>query len=150
LNTSLDYLINKSSMNKKLYLLFIPLLYCFKGFSQSQQPACNKVKEGTFFYYPPNTQEKFIFIRESKTQKEIETNANDTTVWKIDWINACAFTLSFLSKNRSVDADERSFYNSHKLYVNVLGVTDKYYTFKSGLDSVSTKSQIDTIWLKRK
>ena len=110
---------------------------------------CNKVKYGTFYFYPENVPDGFKIIRENKVQIEINLNTKDTTFWEISWKDACEFRLKFIRKSRLISVDEKIFYNSHVSVVKLLKVAERYYIFRGALDSLNNKSAIiDTLWFR--
>jgi len=120
-------------------------------FGQSARVKCNKVKSGTFYFYPAASQKEFIIKRKNSIQKEINVTTSDTTFWKINWKNNCVFELKFIRKNQPISDNEKSFYNSHITVFKILKITKDYYTFTGGLDSVSNTSALaDTLWFKAK
>lgn len=126
-----------------------PLLFLFPLFliGQSKKTDCSTIKKGTFYYFPPSSSDRYIIIRSDSIQQEITLIKHDTSFWRIDWQNNCTCSMKFIRKNKILPNEEREFYNSHKAVCAILDVTKDYYTFKSGLDSVSANSPIDTLWI---
>jgi len=113
--------------------------------------GCNKVKNGTFYFYPVSSKREFIIVRRNLVQEEINLKTNDTTFWKVNWENNCVFVLTFIRKTQPISDIEKSFYNSHITVFKVLKVTEDYYAFKGGLDSVhNARALTDTPWFKAK
>lgn len=137
-------------MNKEFVSFLIALTFPLFMFGQSATVNnCNKVKYGTFYFYPENVQNGFIIIRKKNIQKEINLKTSDTTFWGVKWKNTCEFNLKFIRKSRLISNEEKAFYNSHVSVVNILKVTKEYYVFNAGLDSLTNKSAlIDTLWFK--
>jgi hypothetical protein len=137
-------------MNKKNANFFIalvcPLFTC-------GQPArvndCNKVKYGTFYFYPPKTNDEFVIIRDKDFQKEINFKTKDTSFWQVNWKNDCECSLKFIRKSGPVSNDEKAFYKAHVTVVQIAKVSKQYYVFKGGLDSIESRNPVsDTIWFK--
>jgi hypothetical protein len=137
-------------MGKKNANFFIalvcPLFVC-------GQPAkvkdCNKVKYGTFYFYPPKTNDEIVIIRDKDLQTEIDKKTKDTTFWQIKWKNDCELSLKFIRKSGPISDDEKAFYNAHVVVAQITKVTKQYYIYNGGLDSIERGNTLsDTIWFK--
>jgi hypothetical protein len=137
-------------MDKKKANFFIalvcPLFAC-------GQPArvndCNKVKYGTFYFYPPKTNDEIVIIRDKDLQTEIDKKTKDTSFWQVKWKNDCEFSSRFIRKSRLVSDDERAFYNAHVVVAQIAKVSKQYYIYNAGLDSIDSGNPLsDTIWFK--
>jgi hypothetical protein len=137
-------------MDKKKSNFFIalvcPLFAC-------GQPArvndCNKVKYGTFYFYPPKTNDEIVAIRDKDLQTEIDKKTKDTSYWQVKWENDCEFSLRFIRKNRPISDDDKSFYNAHVIVAQIAKVSKQYYVYNAWLDSIESGTPLsDTIWFK--
>lgn len=137
-------------MKTRLIIFYITLLLPIFNFAQLKNPDCKNIKTGNFYFYPPTSSKGFLIIRDKATQKEINLQTGDTSFWKIRWQSPCAFTLSFLRKSRRVSNEELSFFNSHKVAVEIFRVTKDYYIFKGRLDNMATSNVTDTVWFTKR
>jgi hypothetical protein len=137
-------------MNKRHIAYLIALILPLSMFGQSvKSDDCNKIKYGTFYFYPANAQNGFAVIRKKSLQEEINLKTSDTSFWKINWTNACEFNLRFIRKSHPISDEEKDFYNAHVTVVKITKITRGYYVFKGGLDSINSKSAMtDTLWFK--
>ncbi len=135
----------------KILHVYVINAIIFLLFSAATLPQrdCRNVRNGKFYFQPRNSIKKFLVIRADSIQKEVEVNAHDTSYWKIKWTTDCSFTLEFSHRTNKPTIQERSFYASHKVVVEILNVTQDYYSFKAGIDSISSISLTDTLWMKR-
>src|ERR1700722_19176855 len=101
-----------------LFVFLFPLLLA----GQSKTPDCRKVKTGTFYFYPANSQEAYTIIRNGAVQKEINMHQSDTAFFRVSWQSDCAFTLKFIKKSRNLSDEEKSVYNAHNLVIEILAV----------------------------
>lgn len=133
---------------KKLFIsiFLVPLM----TFGQSGKlPACSKLKNGIFYFYPPGNPKGFTLIRKGGLQTEIDHLTRDTSVWKINWRTACEFDVRFIQGSRPLSQDERKFYDSHITVFQILKIEKQYYLFRGSLDSINNpKTFTDTVWLK--
>ena len=137
-------------MHKKFVSFLIASAFFLCMFGQSATVKdCNKIKYGTFYFYPAKVQDGFIIIREKALQREINLKTNDTTFWEVKWKNVCEFNLKFIRKNRPISSEEKVFYKSHVSVIKILKVTKQYYVFNAGLDSINSINPLsDTLWFK--
>ena len=113
------------------------------------QHKCQDVRNGNYYFQPRNSSKKFLVIRTDSIQKEVEFNSYDTTYWKINWITECSFTLEFANSTKNITIQEKSFYASRRVVVNVITVTKDYYSFKVDFDSISSRTLTDTLWMMK-
>jgi len=131
-----------------LIIFSLPLLIS----AQPKLNNYNKLKNGTFYLYPPNFPLGFTIIRKDTLQEEINLKTNDTSYWKVSWQNDYQFEFKFIRKNHPISDNEKSFYIDHIVKGKVLKVENDYYTFKAGFDSINNPiaSFTDTMWFKAK
>jgi hypothetical protein len=136
---------------KKLAIFLISFLFSIISLAQSKSLDCSNIKNGTFYFYPTNSQQKFLIIRDRSVQKEINMITYDTSFWKVTWQNNCVFNLKFIRKSQPITTEEKSFFNSHISIVKILIVKKDYYVFKGGFDSINSAIALtDTLWYKAK
>jgi hypothetical protein len=129
-----------------LITLFSPLLILGQS---ARNTDCYKVKNGTFYFYPPDKPKGFTVIRKGRTQAEIDLSTGDTTFWKVNWKSECVFDVRFVRKSSPMPLHESNFFNSHTTFFEVLKCLKDYYIFKGGLDSIDNPNALtDTMWLK--
>lgn len=130
-----------------LLLLLVPMILIGehrKGIN------CNKSRNGNFFYY--RAEKSYSVIREGSKQLEIDLSTGDTTFLEVTWLNDCMLNLKTLGSTAHLTQDEDMFFRSHPVNIEILNVTEDYYTFKgAGVDPSLAKYVIeDTIWFKPK
>lgn len=128
-----------------LAFVTLPLL----SFSQADTSHCKDIRNGTFFMYPQYSQSRVIVTRTGDLQQEINTTDSVTSVWKVNWVSDCSYTLQYISGTNKDEAAQQAIFKKHKMLVNIYKVTSNYYVYKSYRDSISDIEQDqDTIWLK--
>lgn len=117
-----------------------------------QPPDCKTIQNGTFYFYPPDQKDGFKLIRNDSLQVEVELKTNDTSFWKIQWINECVCTSKFISTTKKkVPKEFLDMVNNHIMFMEVMEVTDKYYRMRVRVDSLSNSEYYeDKIWLQPK
>ena len=125
------------------YILFLP--FCTLG-----QSECAKARAGRFYFYPQNSQQSFLIVRDSSLQKEINVVINDTSYWKVSWKSSCAFDLIFLRATNVLSADELEFYKTNFVSVQILKATKDLYIFKGGVNEVNRNAVTDTMWFRKR
>jgi len=137
-------------MDKKKANFFIalvcPLFACGQPASVNDY---NKVKYGTFYFYPPKTNDEIVIIRDRDLQTEINKKTKDTFFWQVKWKNDYEFSSKFIRKSGPIADDEKAFYNAHVVVMQIEKVSKQYYIYKIGLDSMESGNLVsDTIWFK--
>lgn len=119
--------------------------------AQNQKADCSALKGGIFYSYPKNSADKYLTKREGEYQYERNLYTGDTMVYKIEWLSGCKYALRFVSTNAKLTADEKDFWQGHKLVYDIITVTEDYYTFKGYIDKTSNLPiSTDTMWIKEK
>jgi hypothetical protein len=138
-------------MKKKCWLLLV-LLSSFsllRGQSKKQLP--NSVKVGEFYYYPKDSKEAYIDIRNDSVVKEINLSTRDTSIWRIRWQSDSVIEMRYVTGTRKITDAQRAYRNAHMVVVRVDRVAAEYYTFTGGMDSVGGIGNTqDTMWFKPK
>ena len=130
-------------------LLF--LLLSLSSSAQLKTNECSSIGNGTFYAYPKNSDEQYMYIRNGDTQTERNQLTGDSSVWKINWLNGCVYTMQYVSGSAKVDAGVKDFLQEHKLAIKIETVTSGYYVYKSYADKVSGNFlSADTMWLQPK
>ena len=111
-------------------LAFVTLLvFTFFFPAKSQTNTCDKLHNGTFYYYVPNSNKVFKIIRHNSEQNEIDLETKDTSFWKVSWKESCSMNMLLSKTTKAYPEDQLNFMKAHALTINILIVTDKYYTF---------------------
>ncbi len=135
-----------------IFTKFISLLSVFFlsglsfSFAQSDKVDCKTIKDGVFYAYS-NYEGSVITIRSGARQQQVKEQS-DTTTWKVSWISNCVYSLQLESGFKS-DKALAALYKKHKRIINVTGVTEDYYLYKSYMDNITDADlPSDTMWLK--
>lgn len=131
-----------------LSALIIILTFTFISYtSETKIDNCNSVHKGEFYFYPKSSNKKYKIIRDAKIQKEITLINNDTSVFKIDWIDDCTYTLEHISGGAKLPEGMKR----PKIYTQFITIKNNYYLFKACMDSIKSKYCLnDTMWTKSK
>lgn len=113
-----------------------------------QPPDCKSIQTGTFYFYPPDQKDGFKLIRNESMQVEVELKTKDTSFWKIQWVNDCVCTSTFISTTKKkVPKEFLSYVKSHIMYMEVVEVNEKNYKMRIYTDSLSNKEYYeDVVW----
>ena len=127
--------------------LFLPFIIS----AQAKTPTCADLKDGIFHYYPKNSSDHDLNIREGEFLHETNSKSGDTILWQVKWIDECIYSLKYISGNRSMPEENLKFIKKHKLVYEIGRITKEYYLFKGYVDKVSDiPIQTDTMWLTEK
>lgn len=118
----------------------------------AQNPiSCKDLKTGVFYFYMKNSPDKFVVYRSESTQKEVSLLNGDSTIWDIQWLDDCSYSLKFKSTSQKWSPEVRKLTAEHKFVYSIKKMTTDYYTYQGTLDKASNlKLQDDTIWLSEK
>jgi hypothetical protein len=113
--------------------------------------SCNDLHNGFSYYYPRNSAERYCSIRQGDTAYEVNLVQNDTSVWRIHWLDDCTFSEKYISGGKKIPPQSLRVLKQHTLIYEITGVTDEYYLFTGRFDKKSNLPvQIDTAWLHEK
>jgi hypothetical protein len=131
-------------VNKSLFFCFLAL----PAAAQFKPPACSAYRKGTFYAYPSGKGIHYILYRDAHTEKEVSPEQGDSTVWRIEWQDACNYTLEYVSGNVSLSGKQEKFLEKHRLAYRILFTTDDYCVYTEAVDKPDGKLlERDTIWL---
>ena len=117
-------------MKLRIYILsFISFTVWFA--SCSNEPECEKFKEGEFSYTKNST---IRILREGNIQKEYDIESDWLEVTKIHWTGPCSYYLTLES---TTDPEGTTFKPGDTMWVEITATKDESYTF-----SASTGSQV--------
>lgn len=138
-----------SSLKLISKVIFIFILTPDLGFCQSS-PTCKDLKAGQFYYYPQTSTERFLYSRSGELQKEINISTGDTTLWEIEWLNDCTYTLQYMGGGKNEGANY-AMYKKHKGVIQISSITNNYFIYNAYRDKISDiVVSSDTLWLKEK
>ena len=143
-------------MCKIISYQIVSCFFCFLFFpfiisAQAKTPTCADLKDGIFHYYPKNSSDHDLNIREGEFLHETNSKSGDTILWQVKWIDECIYSLKYISGNRSMPEENLKFIKKHKLVYEIGRTTKEYYPFKGYVDKVSDiPIQTDTMWLTEK
>ena len=127
------------------------LLFSLTCFIAQAQNDCETIKTGTFYYYPKNSTDNYLEIRDDKYLYETNLTKGDSAVYEIKWSDDCVYTLKYVSENAEVSDDAEKFNKKHKVLFEVNKITKDYYTFTGYIDKTSNQPILkDTMWLNIK
>ena len=131
--------------------LFACLLLNLIGFIAQAQNDCKNIKTGTFYYYPKNSTDSYLEIRDDKHLYETNLTKGDSSVYEIKWSDDCVYTLKYVSGNAEMSDEVEEFNKKHKLLFEVNKIAKDYYTFTGYIDKTSNQPVLkDTMWLNIK
>jgi hypothetical protein len=137
-------------MTQKTMQLFASLLFSLTGFIAQAQSDCETIKTGTFYFYPKNSTDSYLEVRDDKYLHETNLTKGDSSIYEIKWLNNCIYSLSYVDGN-SMSEDEIEFSKKHKVLCQVNSITKDYYIFTGYIDKTSNQPMLkDTMWLNLK
>lgn len=130
-------------------ILAIAIIFPAALLGQQKASDCSKIKNGTFYLYPPNTHIRFQIVRGDSVQREFSEAFGDTSYWSVKWQEDCLLNMKFIRRSGMMPKGDSIFFNSHIFVSRIMSVTKDYYTFIAGLDEIpTTNTVVDTVWIK--
>ena len=142
--------IKNNNILKSGVLLNCLFLFSFFVYAQVNKLSCKKVKTGTFYFYPAESRQQYIIVRDSFFQKEINLKTNDTSFFQIIWQNDCTFNMKFIKTTRILSELENSLFRTHTTTIKILAINQDFYIYRLVIDSLNSQPVIDTLWFKPK
>ena len=150
---------NILAKNKFSLLLILPIkiallagFYLLPLFSHAQNKAltCADLKNGVFHCYPVTINKHYLIRKDGEYQLETDLADGDSTLWKVNWVNDCTYTLKYISGGK-MEEDVLKVLKKHKLAYKITRVTSEYYTYTGYIDNTDNNPiQADTMWLTEK
>lgn len=126
------------------------LLFACPFFVQAQSPTYASVKNGVFIYFSRANGSKATCTRSGETQKEINPVTRESALWDVQWLNDSVYSMQYNSGLEDKPREELKLLQKHKVIVQILAVTEDYYTYRTSLDKVSNPAvSNDTLWIKQ-
>ncbi len=136
----------------RIYVILFSFVFnIMDGYAQVDKERCKEIQNGIFYFYPQNSKERLIEIREGDFLTEKSLVTGDTMHWKIKWDSECTYRLSFISSSLAMDKAMKKVTKKYDFVYKITGITDQYYTFTGYLDNIKNNPiQQDTIWMSEK
>jgi len=126
-------------------LLFNPLL------TSAQTLNCSDLKNGVFVFFSSADGASRTYTRNGAMQKEFNPVTRETTIWDVEWVSDCIYSLKYNSGFEDKPKQTQELLKNHKFLFQILSVTDDYYTFQSTLDKTSNPVVLkDTLWIRQR
>ena len=133
----------------KIPMLVLLHLIMFADLHRSND--CSKLRNGTFYFYPPDGSGPYQLIRNDSVQKEIDLKTFDTSFFQIEWTGDCTANVHLVRTTRRLSPDLKEFLFSHVTATSIINISDDYYVFTAALDSLASPYAVtDTVWLREK
>ncbi len=118
---------------------------------RSGKVSCKELRNGVFHFYGKQSKDYYIILRQDSLQREVNVATNDTSFWKVDWVDDCIFSLKYSSGGRNRSEEEKKFLLNHITVIQIQKITADYYVVKGSLDSLNSRfNLIDTVWMQPK
>ncbi len=113
--------------------------------------SCADIKTGQFYFYAKNSTTRYRDVRDDKYVYEYDLDKGDSSVWKLDWLDDCTYSMKHVSGNAAMTPEMKDFVKKHPVVCRIENITEDYYTFKSYIDKPKGNAVLtDTMWLHEK
>ena len=126
-----------------LTLLLLPTLsYC-------QATECANLKESVVYTRSPDKHQPYRIFISGSTMKQVNLITGDSSLWKIQWVEDCGFTMGYLAGNDSLDRGQQYFLKRHVIALKIDRVTPNYYLCALYKDKIGHDWYArDTLWVR--
>jgi len=119
--------------------------------ASSQASSCGDIKNGVFLYFSQADGTVLTYTRNGTVQKEVIPAKHEMVLWDVEWVNECSYILTYNSGLEDQPELVSKVWKKHKMYVQLLSVTNEYCVFQSSLDKPSNPILLkDTLWIKER
>lgn len=117
--------------------------------ASSQSLTCGDIKNGVFIYFSRTDGSIETYTRNGSVQKEVVPARHQTILWDVEWLNDCSYILTYNSGLEDQPELVSKVWKKHKMFVQLLTITNDYCVFQSSLDKASNPILLkDTLWIK--
>jgi|GEM_PF-5201360 hypothetical protein len=141
-----------NGIHKLLTLLLLPAALVAYVPDAAAQAACADWKNGVFHVYLKHEGgAHYVIYRDGDKETEINLNKGDSTVWKVQWLDDCTYSVHYLSGNTPITRHTSEYLQRHNLVYKIKKATPNYYTYSEFWDNARGLSlESDTVWLSEK
>jgi hypothetical protein len=130
---------------RALLIVLLPL------FSSAQSPTCSDIKNGVFIFFSHLDGHRSTYTRNGNDQKEVNSLTHQSVDYVVAWVSDCSYSLQYITGLEDRPAQEQEMARKHKFLVQILKVTDDYYTYQTSLDKATNPViATDTLWIKQR
>lgn len=134
-----------------IYFFLNQFLFSAPAFAQKEKLHCNEIHNGIFYFYPQNTKDQLLEVREDGYLTEKVLATGDTALWKVKWDSECVYRLTYVSGSLPLNKQVSKIVKKHDFVYKINSITDQYYTFTGYLDNTANLPiQNDTMWMNEK
>src|ERR1700748_2327993 len=95
---------------------FLALSWCGCQNASGQTTNCNAFHKGVFHVYQTTSGDHYVIYRADSTEREVVASKGESTIWTIEWLDDCNYTLQYVSGNARLTARQANFLKKHKLF----------------------------------
>lgn len=115
-----------------------------------QTTDCSVFHKGVFYRYFPISGKHYKITRDEQTQTDVYEgwDHNDTTLWHIDWLNGCDYTLQYIPNGTPLTKEREKFLRKHKYYYHLEAGGNEFCVYTETIDKPDgAPVEKDTLWV---
>jgi hypothetical protein len=127
-----------------LVVILHPILCC----CQYHTPKCADLRESIVYSRSQDKHQPYkIFITRS-TLKQVNLTTGDSSIWEIQWVEECGFTIKYLFGNDSLSRGQNYYLQRHLIALKIENITPDYYLYSAYRDRIGHRLYArDTFWV---
>ena|ERR1700722_11072157 len=128
-----------------LDVFLCPLLcYC-----QFHTPKCADLRECIVYTRSQDKHQPYKIIIARSTMKQVNLTTGDSSVWEIQWVEECGFTIKYLSGNDSLSKGQKYYLQYHRIALKIEDIMPDYYLYTAYRDRIGHRPYSrDTLWIR--
>ncbi len=136
-------------MRKTYFLLIIILSQIFSCTTKTEKISCSKYRTGEFKYKMGTNRQSLVYVtRTDFIQTELEKNSGMTGIYRIKWIDSCAYELKYIDGKSNEPEELINLKKRITIKSIIIEGTNNYYIIEASNDMNNMKYR-DTIWISR-
>lgn len=131
------------------WIVFLDIILCpFLCYSQYQMPKCADLREGIVYSRSQDKHQPYRIFISGSTLKQVNLTTGDSSIWEIQWVGECGFTIKFLSGNDPLSQGQKNYLQQHVIALKIEHITPDYYLYSVYRDRIGHRLYArDTLWV---
>jgi hypothetical protein len=132
----------------KWIALLVVILWPFLCCGQYHTPKCADLREGIVYSRSQDKHQPYKILITRSTLKQVNLTTGDSSIWEIQWVEECGFTIRYLFGNDSLGQRQKYYLLQHVIALKIESITPDYYLYSAYRDRIGHRLYArDTLWV---